>query len=71
VAEVSSDNEQTYAVDIAIEEAGNNATLTGAVELNGPIDLLLDVKKLQLASAEPFSLGYLTGGEGYLMSGGP
>ncbi|WP_273444511.1 translocation/assembly module TamB domain-containing protein [Neolewinella agarilytica] len=67
VAEVSSDNEQTYSVDIAIEEAGNNAALTGAVELNGPIDLLLDVKKLQLASAEPFSLGYLTGGEGYLM----
>ncbi len=66
VAEVSSDDEQTYSVDIGVEEAGNNAAITGTVELDGPIDLLLDVQKLQLASAEPFSLGYLKNSEGFL-----
>ena len=66
VAEVSSDDEQTYTVDVAVKEAGNNADITGTVELDGPIDLLMDVKKLQLASAEPFSLGYLKNSEGYL-----
>jgi hypothetical protein len=66
VAEVNSSNEQTYNVDVSLEEAGNNATLKGTVELDGPLDLVLDVTKLQLAAAEPFSLGYLNKSEGYL-----
>ncbi|MFK8160937.1 MAG: translocation/assembly module TamB domain-containing protein [Lewinella sp.] len=66
VAEVNSSNEQTYNVDVSINDAGNNATLKGAVELNGPLNLVLDVTKLQLATAEPFSLGYLNKSEGFL-----
>lgn len=66
VADVSSTNEQTYNVDVSINEAGNNATLKGKVELNGPLALVLEVTKLQLAAAEPFSLGYLNKSEGYV-----
>jgi len=63
VAEVTSNDEQVYAVDVAVTEAGNNATVTGTVELDGPISLVADLKRLQLAAAEPFSLGYLNQSE--------
>ncbi|MEL7161335.1 MAG: translocation/assembly module TamB domain-containing protein, partial [Bacteroidota bacterium] len=66
VAEVNSQDEQTYVVEVDLKRAGNNAELSGTVELNGPIDLLLDVRKLQLDAAEPFSLGYLKNSEGFL-----
>lgn len=65
-AEVTSNDEQNYAVDVRLEKAGNNASVIGAVSLNGPIKLVADVKKLQLEAAEPFSLGFLTKSEGYL-----
>ena len=65
-AEVTSDDEQNYQVDVRLEEAGNQAEVTGTVALNGPINLVADVKKLQLKAAEPFSLGFLTQSEGYL-----
>jgi hypothetical protein len=66
VAEVNSSNEQIYKVDVRVKEAGNNATLQGTMELDGPLNLVLDVTKLQLAAAEPFSLGYLDNSEGYV-----
>lgn len=65
-AEVTSDDEQTYRVDVSLNEADNDASLTGTVQLDGPLDLVLDVPQLQLAAAEPFSLGYLNKSEGYL-----
>ena len=65
-AKVTSDDEQNYAVDVRLENAGNNATVTGTVALNGPLDLVADVQRLQLKAAEPFSLGFLTQSEGYL-----
>lgn len=66
VAEVNSNNKQTYSVDVKVSEAGNNASVTGSVELNGPLKLVLDVQQLQLTAAEPFSLGYLNRSEGYV-----
>lgn len=66
VAEVTSNDEQVYDVNVYIEEAGNNASVTGTVVLDGPIDMVADLKKLQLSAAEPFSLGYLNDSEGYL-----
>lgn len=65
-AKVTSDDEQIYTVDASITEAGNNATVTGTVELDGPLNLVADLKKLQLNAAEPFSFGYLNKGEGFL-----
>ena len=65
-ANVTSGDEQNYKVDVGLTQAGNNASVTGNVSLNGPLNLVADVKKLQLASAEPFSLGFLTESEGYL-----
>lgn len=65
-AEVTTNDEQIYQVNVALQEAGNNASLTGTVQLDGPLDLVLDVPKLQLTAAEPFSLGYLNKSEGYV-----
>lgn len=65
-ANVTSGDEQNYKVDVSLTQAGNNASVTGNVYLDGPISLVADVKKLQLESAEPFSLGFLTKSEGYL-----
>lgn len=65
-AEITSDDEQNYQVDVRLNKAGNNASVTGVVALNGPIKLVADVKKLQLEAAEPFSLGFLTQSQGYL-----
>ena len=65
-ANVTSGDEQNYKVDVSLTQAGNDASVTGNVFLDGPINLVADVKKLQLESAEPFSLGFLTKSEGYL-----
>ncbi|NJB85109.1 hypothetical protein GGR26_000854 [Lewinella marina] len=65
-AEVTSTNEQVYNLDIGLTDAGNDLEVTGTYELNGPMNLLMDVNALQLKSAEPFSLGYLQDTEGYL-----
>lgn len=65
-ANVTSKDEQNYDVDVRLEQAGNNASVTGTVALNGPIALVADVQKLRLQAAEPFSLGFLTKSEGYL-----
>ena len=65
-AKVTSDDEQNYDVDVAITEAGNRATVVGTVALNGPIQLVADVERLKLESAEPFSLGFLKDAQGYL-----
>jgi autotransporter translocation and assembly factor TamB len=65
-AVVTTTNEQTYDVNIQVREAGNDATVTGTYALDGPMNLLLDVNRLMLESAEPFSLGYLQDTEGYL-----
>ena len=65
-AQVNSSDQQTYNVDVAITDAGNDVEVTGDVVLNGPIDLQLDLRKFQLTSAEPFSIGYLQNSEGYL-----
>ncbi len=65
-AVVTTTNERTYEVNIDIEDAGNDASVTGTYVLSGPIDLVLDVNRLMLESAEPFSLGYLQDTEGYL-----
>ncbi|TXF89668.1 AsmA family protein [Neolewinella aurantiaca] len=65
-ANATTSDEQNYLVDVSLTEAGNNATVKGNVSLDGPISLIADVKKLQLESAEPFSLGFLTQSEGYL-----
>lgn len=66
IAEVTSDDEQVYDVNVYLEEAGNDASVTGTVELDGPLDLVADLQRLQLSAAEPFSLGYLDDSEGYI-----
>ena len=65
-AEVTTANEQVYELDVRLEEAGNDLTVTGTYALDGPMDLNLDVNRLMLTTAEPFSLGYLEDTEGYL-----
>jgi hypothetical protein len=65
-ANITSDDEQNYDVDVRLEQAGNNASITGRVALDGPIALVADVQKLKLEAAEPFSFGFLTKSEGYL-----
>ncbi len=65
-ANVTTTDEQTYRLDIGLEEAGNDLAVTGTYALNGPMDINLDVNRLMLASAEPFSLGYLQHTEGYI-----
>ncbi len=66
VANVSSGDEQNYNIDVALTNEGNDVAITGDYALNGGMDLLVDVNKLMLSSAEPFSLGYLQETEGYL-----
>ncbi|MGB3799314.1 MAG: translocation/assembly module TamB domain-containing protein [Lewinella sp.] len=65
-ADVTSSDEQTYALDIGLQGGGNDVTVDGTYDLNGPMDLMVDVNALQLESAEPFSLGYLQETTGYL-----
>ena len=65
-AQVNSSDEQTYNVDVSLSDAGNDARITGQVVLNGPLDINVDLTKLQLSSVEPFSIGYLQNTEGYL-----
>ncbi len=65
-AKVTSPNEQSYLLDVWLKGGGNEVAVTGTYELNGPMDLMLDVNALQLKSAEPFSLGYLEDTEGHL-----
>ncbi len=66
VAQVSSSDEQTYDVLVALRGGGNEVEVSGEVVLNGQVDLVLDAEQLQLTAAEPFSLGYLKNSEGYL-----
>ncbi|NJC26379.1 translocation/assembly module TamB domain-containing protein [Neolewinella antarctica] len=65
-AKIGSSDEQTYNVDVAITDEGNDATVKGSVVLDGPVDLTVDLNKFQLTSVEPFSIGYLQNSEGYL-----
>ncbi|OAV44645.1 translocation/assembly module TamB domain-containing protein [Lewinella sp. 4G2] len=65
-ANVTSSDEQTYNVDVKITDEGNDATVKGTVELNGPLNLTANLNKFMLSSVEPFSLGYLENTEGYL-----
>ncbi len=65
-AEVTTKNETSYDIDVSVSDAGNDARITGTYVLNGRMDLLADIRQLQLQSAEPFSLGYLEDTEGYL-----
>ncbi|MCP9237614.1 translocation/assembly module TamB domain-containing protein [Lewinella sp. JB7] len=65
-ADVTSDDQQNYRIDVVLTGEGNAVEVTGNYALNGPMDLLVDLERLQLSSAEPFSLGYLTETEGYL-----
>jgi len=65
-ANVTSDDEQNYDVDVRLEQAGNNASVTGTVALNGPIALVADIQHLKMQAIEPFSIGMLTDTEGYL-----
>jgi hypothetical protein len=64
--DVTSADERAYLLDLALTDAGNQLTLDGRYVLGGTMDLNLDVDKLQLASAVPFSLGYLVDPTGYL-----
>ena len=68
-AKVTTGDKQTYRLDIGLKDAGNDVGLTGTYALNGPMDLELDINHLALASAEPFSLGYLEDTEGFLAGG--
>ena len=65
-AAVTTTDEQTYELDINLEDAGNDVDIDGTYVLNGPMDLDLDVNRLMLTSAEPFSLGYLEDTEGFV-----
>ena len=65
-AQVTTTDEQTYQLDVSLEDEGNDADITGTYALDGAMDLTVDLNRLQLATAEPFSLGYLTETEGYL-----
>ncbi len=65
-AKVTSGDEQNYHLDVALTNEGNDVDITGDYALDGGMDILVDVNKLMLASAEPFSLGYLQETEGFL-----
>ena len=65
-ADVTTSNEQTYLLDIGLQGGGNDVEVDGTYDLNGPMDLMVDINALQLSSAEPFSLGYLRETEGQL-----
>lgn len=65
-AVVTTNNEQNYQINLDLEGAGNRAYVDGTYELNGTMNLVANLEKLTLQSAEPFSLGYLKDAEGYL-----
>ncbi len=65
-ADVTSGNEQTYDLDIGLQGGGNDVSIDGTYELNGPMDIMVDVNALQMKSAEPFSLGYLQDTRGFM-----
>ena len=65
-AQVTTTDEEVYNLDVTLKEQGNDVAVNGTYNLNGPMDITVDLKQLQLATAEPFSLEYLTDTEGYL-----
>lgn len=65
-AQVSSSNENTYRIDVEMTEAGNAVFIDGTYNLDGPMNLTARLERLALATAEPFSLGYLRDAEGFL-----
>lgn len=65
-AEVSSSNNVNFTVDAGLEGSGNQVAVSGTYREGGLLDLELNLDQLQLASAEPFSLGYLQQTAGYL-----
>ena len=65
-ARVTTPNEQSYNLDIGLAGGGNDVEIDGSYELNGGMNIMVDVNALQVESAEPFSLGYLQDTEGQL-----
>ncbi len=65
-AEVTSGDAQNYHLEVSLTEQGNDVDITGDYALDGGMDILVDVNKLMLESAEPFSLDYLQETEGFL-----
>ncbi len=65
-AEVTTENEQVYRVDLGLTEAGNQVQIDGTYALSGDLDLRANLQKFQLESLEAFSVGYLQRTEGYL-----
>lgn len=65
-ARVETTEDKAYDLNINLTEAGNDASVTGTYAADGTMDLLVDLERLQLRSAEPFSLGYLEETEGFL-----
>ncbi len=63
---VSSEDNTNFEMSASLNGAGNEVSINGAYRDGGVLDLQLDMQQLQLASIEPFSLGYLTKTEGYL-----
>lgn len=65
VAEINSRDNTNFAVDLKLQGT-NDLLAKGAYREGGVLDMQLDINRLQLASVEPFSLGYLKNAEGYL-----
>jgi hypothetical protein len=65
-AAVTSPKSSEYSVDATLQGAGNDLRVAGTYRNGGRLDFDLEVAQLQLASAEPFSLGYLQQTDGYL-----
>jgi hypothetical protein len=63
---VSSADNTNFELSASLNGAGNELSVNGAYREGGVLDLQLAMKQLQLASVEPFLLGYLKDAEGYL-----
>ncbi|WP_367390455.1 translocation/assembly module TamB domain-containing protein [Lewinella sp. LCG006] len=63
---VSSTDNTNFEMSASLNGAGNDLSVRGTYREGGVLDLQLAMKQLQVASVEPFSLGYLKNAEGYL-----
>ncbi|MEM7574232.1 MAG: translocation/assembly module TamB domain-containing protein [Bacteroidota bacterium] len=65
-AEVYSQQNKSWLLDIGLDGAHNQLQLSGTYFEGGDMDLLLAVDRLRLKNMEPFSLGYLQQTQGFI-----
>jgi hypothetical protein len=67
---VNNTTENVFAADVALTGKGNDIAIKGNYHVKpqdqSVIDLVLDIRKLQMSSVEAFSMGAITKGSGYL-----